>query len=75
MIAGLFPSFDAFWEGLLARHGGRVTYITLGFACTVCGLAYALARVYLVVEAVISLRSLPANAYDTPDWSQLIPHL
>lgn len=38
-------------------------------------LGYLAARVYLVVEAFISLRSVPASAYHTPDWTQYLPHL
>jgi len=32
-------------------------------------------RVFLVVEAFISIRELPIDAYKTPTWSQLLPHL
>ncbi|KAI5810904.1 hypothetical protein DFH27DRAFT_530179 [Peziza echinospora] len=35
---------------------------------------YPLTRVYLLVEAFASLRSLPAGAYDTVDWVQMWPH-
>jgi hypothetical protein len=38
-------------------------------------LAYVPARMFLVVEAFISLRDLPIQVYQTPDWTQLIPHL
>ena len=38
-------------------------------------LGYLVARVYLVVEAFISLRSVPASAYRTPDWTQYLLHL
>jgi hypothetical protein len=38
-------------------------------------LAYTPARMFLVVEAFISLRALPIKIYQTPDWTQLIPHL
>lgn len=41
---------------------------------SVCGLAYVFARVFLVVGAVASLRSLEKRAYDTPEWSTSIPH-
>lgn len=37
--------------------------------------AYCACRVYLVVEAFIGLRELPAGVYLTPSWSQLLPHL
>lgn len=36
---------------------------------------YVVARSYLVVEALFSLRQLPINAYQTPRFVQFIPHL
>lgn len=75
LFAQLSPSIDNYWESILARRGGTLSYIALGFTCTVCGIAYIFARAFLVVEAVISLRSLPAGIYATPTWSLLIPHL
>ena len=38
-------------------------------------LAYVSGRLFLIVEAFISLRALPLAAYDTPSWTQFIPHL
>ena len=36
---------------------------------------YGCARAFLVIESFISLRSLPVTAYNTPNWTQWIPHL
>ncbi|KAK4206521.1 hypothetical protein QBC37DRAFT_458824 [Rhypophila decipiens] len=36
---------------------------------------YLFCRAYLVVEGFIGLRSLPAEAFQTPDWTQYLPHL
>ncbi|KIV84738.1 hypothetical protein PV11_00498 [Exophiala sideris] len=41
----------------------------------VCGMLYVCARCFLVVEAFISLRALPVEAYATPQWSQYLSHL
>jgi hypothetical protein len=38
-------------------------------------LFYCGCRMFLVVEAFISIRELPIDAYKTPAWTQLIPHL
>ena len=34
-----------------------------------------LCRVYIVVEAYISLRAVPIGVYWTPEWIQMIPHV
>jgi hypothetical protein len=39
------------------------------------GISFAVARVFLVVEAFVSLREAPKRMYLTPDWSNFIPHL
>jgi len=36
---------------------------------------YCCCRMFLVVEAFLSIRELPIDAYKTPAWTQLIPHL
>lgn len=36
---------------------------------------YCIFRAYIFVEDAISLRSLPASAYITVNWSQYIPHV
>ena len=38
-------------------------------------LAYGFARLFLVTEAFASLRTLPSKAYETPKWTNFIPHL
>jgi hypothetical protein len=37
--------------------------------------SYGTARLYLIVEAFISLRALPLAAYETVNWSNFLPHL
>lgn len=46
-----------------------IPFLYLGF------LLYIPARIFLVVEAFISLRSMPLDVYQTPEWTQWIPHL
>lgn len=36
---------------------------------------YCIARAYILVEDVIALRALPPSAYETVNWSELVPHL
>jgi len=47
---------------------GVIVYISLGACCVI-------ARLCLVVESFISLRKVPVEVYQTPDWTQWIPHL
>ncbi|KAF3931392.1 hypothetical protein ABW19_dt0200926 [Dactylella cylindrospora] len=51
-----------FWQVATALGGGVV------IACFMC------ARVYLVVEAFVSLRDVPREVYDTPNWTNFFPH-
>jgi hypothetical protein len=53
--------------GVMTGFGG-IVYVSLGACCVI-------ARVYLVVESFISLRKVPVEVYQTPDWTQWIPHL
>ena len=49
--------------------------VPLTYSAVVASVIYVIARSYLVVEALISLRQLPINAYQTPRFVQSIPHL
>jgi hypothetical protein len=39
------------------------------------GTCCVISRLYLVIESFISLRKVPVEVYQTPDWTQWIPHL
>jgi len=45
------------------------------FALPAVFASFCLSRVFLVVEAFISIRSLPAGAYDTVSWVGVLPHI
>ena len=36
---------------------------------------YIIARIYMIVEVFISLRALPASAFQSVQWSSFIPHI
>ena len=64
-----------YWYDFLAgdvRKQGRVLIYVLA---SIGGALYVVARVYLVVEAFVSLRALPASAYDSPSWILAVPHI
>ena len=64
-----------FWDDVGAMRVSKIAGLGLVAVCGVCGLAYGASRLFLVIEAFISIRALPPKAYDTPDWSQVLPHL
>ena len=45
------------------------------FPAIFCASLYSFARLYILVEDVVSLRSLPPSAYETVDWTQFLPHV
>lgn len=73
-LGRISSKFDRYWDRILAGKASRVIYVSLTVICGICGLAYGFARVFLVVESIISLRRMPVAMYETPDWSQRIPH-
>ncbi|KAL9131223.1 MAG: hypothetical protein Q9175_006823 [Cornicularia normoerica] len=75
MLARTFKGFKAYWERVESLRAHWTSLVGLGSLATLFGLAYLLARIYLVVEAFISLRRLPAAAFETAEWTQLVPHL
>lgn len=75
LLARSFPWFKSYWEQVERLRAHWTSLVSLGVLASLCGFAYLLARVYLVVESFISLRKLPASAFGTVDWTQLVPHL
>lgn len=75
MLAKSSKHFKAYWKAVETLRADWISLVSLGTLATLCGLAYMLARVFLVIEAFISLRKLPAAAFDTLQWTQLVPHL
>lgn len=67
--------FVVIWDRCITGHASKPVYMFLIPLCSICGTIYAFARVFLVIESVISLRKLPPRMYLTPDWSEMIPHL
>ena len=69
-----YGRLNDFWERWMDGDKSWYHNIILGSLVFVCGFSLMLARAYIVVEAFISVRSLPLAAYQTPRWSQIIPH-
>jgi hypothetical protein len=46
----------------------------LYFSSMAVVLLYSVARLFVIAEALASLRMLPVRAYETPDWTNFLPH-
>ena len=75
LVARMSKPFDNYWNGMRSPEPPFVKSRSLATICFVCGTLYCFARVLLVIEAFLSVRKLPLSAYQTPDWTQFIPHL
>ena len=74
MLAKLWKPFDEYWNRTVLPQPSFAKSIPLVACCAVRGAMYILVRAFLVIEAFISIRQLPASAYETPNWTQVIPH-
>lgn len=73
-VVSSYQPLNDFWEHWMDGKKGWAQNITLGSLVFICGLSLMLARAYIVVEAFASIRELPVAAYETPSWSQVLPH-
>ena len=73
-IVSSYPPLNEFWEKWMDGAKGWWQNLLLGGLVFVCGLTLMLARAFIVVEAFVSIRQLPKEAYDTPSWAQIFPH-
>ncbi|KAK8102165.1 hypothetical protein PG984_015311 [Apiospora sp. TS-2023a] len=63
-------------EPLMTDHAQKTwpESVGLGLVVFVCGFSLVLARMYIVLEAFISIRQVTAAAYQTPQWTNVFPH-
>ena len=73
-VAHAYRPLNAFWERWMDGGGRWWQNILIGVPVCLCGISLMLARAFIVAEAFISIRQLPAAAYDTPSWTQIFPH-
>lgn len=63
-----------FWE---SWADGKKTWwqnVGLGIVVFICGFSLVFARFFILLEAFISVRKMPASAYQTPEWTAIFPH-
>ena len=75
LAAQISKPFDDYWNRTRLHQPPFASSMPLVLVCFICGSLYTFARMYLVIEAFVSIRKLPVSAYQTPDWTQVIPHL
>lgn len=66
---------NSFWEKWMDGEKSRLGTVALAAVVVLCGSSFVLARMYVVMEAFLSIRELPASAYQTPQWADVFPHL
>jgi predicted double-glycine peptidase len=69
LLEYMYTAVDVFYRFLEYVHTEVDVFM---YACM---LLYTLARIFIIVEAFISIRSLPAGAYDSVDWIEMLPHV
>ena len=67
---GAWGSLLVFYAALFLRNDVMRLVIAIGILAPL----YTTARLYLVVEALIELRCLPATVYSDVPWRQFLPH-
>ncbi|TDL14490.1 hypothetical protein BD410DRAFT_845987 [Rickenella mellea] len=77
-----FAKLAAVFADVLDRRGGVAAYVSRIFAIGLAVVAvavfpiiYIVARVILLVEAFVLLKSLPPGAFQTVQWTTFIPHV
>ena len=63
------------WYDVMSGKASKSVMITVTILCTICGIMYLFGRGFLLVEALLCLRSLPVAAYLVPQWTLGVPHV
>lgn len=81
IIGGMLPVIIGVW--MVCSRAVRKFQISfekytnkaIGFLSLILITMYGLARLFIMMEAFISLRSQPIGVYWSPDWLQTVPHI
>ncbi|KAF2223367.1 hypothetical protein BDZ85DRAFT_281306 [Elsinoe ampelina] len=66
ILAEHWAAFWWAWYDFMIGDVPKVLTLAVNTICGICGLAYVLARAYLIIEGFVELRALPAAAYIVP---------
>lgn len=63
------------WYDIMSGNASRLMMVLVTIVCSICGCAYLVARMFLIIEAFICLRSLTIASYVVPSWTLGVPHV
>jgi hypothetical protein len=73
-VVAQVPRLNDFWETWMDGEKTSLESVGLGLVVFICGFSLVIARIFVVVEAFVSIRELPVEAYMTPEWTNIFPH-
>ena len=71
----IYAGLTAFWSLLDSSIEMRAFYNALDQITDYGIPVYVIIRIYMIVEVFISLRALPASAFQSVQWSSFLPHI
>ncbi|KAK4203558.1 hypothetical protein QBC40DRAFT_274517 [Triangularia verruculosa] len=63
------------WEKQTTNPESRFRRWALDLPTTVCAVSYFIARLMLLAQAAVALRSMPGSVYRTVEWTNYLPHM
>ena len=73
--AACFVFLESVWIALVWYFDPKLESFWTSLSTILISLLYIVARLFLITEAFISVRSLPIGAYNTVSWSNFLPHI
>lgn len=74
LLVAKYQRLNDFWEHWMDGKKSWWQSFALGTVVGVCGVSLFLARFFIVLESFVSIRRMPLSAYQTPEWTDILPH-